>query len=223
MNSVSDRISFLMKQKGLKQVDIINATEASKGTVSKWISGVNVPSSEHLNKLVKLLGTNTDYLLLGKGNPNDQHITVSSVANVEKLPVRKIRQVPVLNWVQAGSFTGIGDNTYDEFEPVFEDDYGSKNIYWLKICGDSMKPAFNAGDLILIDADRTATAGNFVIAKVCDDEEATFKKFKPCGFDDNGKEYFQLIALNDFYPPIDSRYKPFEVIGVVVEHKRKLI
>lgn len=223
MNSVSDRISFLMKQKGLKQVDIINATKASKGTVSKWISGVNVPSSEHLNKLVKLLGTNADYLLLGKGNPNDQYITVPSITNVEKLPVRKIRQVPVLNWVQAGAFTEIGDNAYDEFEPVFEDDYGSKNIYWLKIRGDSMKPTFNEGDLILIDANRTAMAGNFVIAKVCDDAEATFKKFKPCGFDDKGKEYFQLIALNDFYPPIDSRYKPFEVIGVVVEHKRKLI
>lgn len=39
----------------------------------------------------------------------------------------------------------------------------------------------------------------------------------------DGKPYHQLIALNEFYPPIDSRAKPFEVIGVVLEHKRVLV
>lgn len=223
MNQFGERLFALRKEQKLARDALGLKIGVSKTAIKNWEDGSHVPKLEHMQSLAKVFKVSFDWLAYGKGNPNDQYITVPSITNVEKLPVRKIRQVPVLNWVQAGAFTEIGDNAYDEFEPVFEDDYGSKNIYWLKIRGDSMKPTFNEGDLILIDANRTAMAGNFVIAKVCDDEEATFKKFKPCGFDDNGKEYFQLIALNDFYPPIDSRYKPFEVIGVVVEHKRKLI
>lgn len=33
----------------------------------------------------------------------------------------------------------------------------------------------------------------------------------------------QLIALNDFYAPIDSRHEAIRIVGVVIEHKRRLI
>ena len=85
-----------------------------------------------------------------------------------------------------------------------------------------MEPDFRQADYLLVDADKPPKAGSFVIAMVADDTEATFKRYKPCGFDDTGQEYCQLVPLNDFHPVIDSRHKPFTVVGVVVEHKRRI-
>lgn len=123
---------------------------------------------------------------------------------------------PVINEVQAGYFTELGQDSFDEWRPAHH-----KGSYWLRIKGDSMTPDFAQGDLILVDKDRIASTGNYVVAQVADDPKATFKKYREC-FDDD-KPYYQLIAINDFYPIIDSRAKPFEVIGVVVEHSRGLV
>lgn len=136
------------------------------------------------------------------------------VDGVEAIHLKYI--YPVINEVQAGNFTDIGDDSYDEYRPAHH-----KGSYWLKIKGDSMTPEFRQGDLVLVDKERIATTGNYVVALIEGDAKATFKKYREC-FDD-GKPYYQLIALNDFYPIIDSRAKPFEVIGVVVEHNRGLV
>ena len=133
-----------------------------------------------------------------------------------------MRQIPVLNWVQAGVFTDISENGYDEFISIDFD--SSCNTYALRIRGDSMEKEFKEGDLIIVDADRQPVAGNYVIAMVDGADQATFKRYKPCGFDERlNKDYFQLIALNDFYAPIDSRHEAIRIVGVVIEHKRRLI
>ena len=75
-----------------------------------------------------------------------------------------------------------------------------------------------------IDAERQANAGDFVIAMVDHESQATFKRYKPCGYDEKlGREYCQLVPLNDFYPTIDSRAVHINIIGVVVKHERKLV
>lgn len=143
--------------------------------------------------------------------------------NVGKpIPLGKIRQIPIISWVQAGSLTDIShDLDYEDVEPIYGD-YGD-NIFWLRIKGDSMEPTFKEDELILVDTDKYPNPGNYVIALADGDTTATFKKWKPCGIDENtGKEYSQLIPLNNYYPIIDSRYKPFNIRGVVIEHKRKL-
>lgn len=148
------------------------------------------------------------------------------LGNVESVPNKldeRTRYAPVLNYVQAGVFTEIGDNGYDEYLP-YSDSKVSDNAYWLIVKGDSMTPDFQEGDLLLVDANRQPKSGDYVIAKIADENEATFKRYKVCGFDEKlNTEYFQLIALNEFYSPIDSRYKPFVVLGVVVEYKRTFV
>lgn len=69
MQEPIDRIRRLMRERGLRQVDIANATGASKGAVSKWFSGTFSPSSEYLVKIANILDTTPSYLLTGEGNP----------------------------------------------------------------------------------------------------------------------------------------------------------
>lgn len=64
---------------------------------------------------------------------------------------------------------------------------------------------------------------NYVAALEHDKNNATFKKYRPKGFDDNGVEYWHLVPSNDEYPIIDSRYQPFDVLGVAVERNQSLV
>lgn len=65
MSEISDRIIRRMKDLSLKQTDLVKATGLSKGTVSKWVSGVNTPSADVLPALAKALQTTSDWIISG--------------------------------------------------------------------------------------------------------------------------------------------------------------
>lgn len=136
---------------------------------------------------------------------------------------KSIRYVPVLNFVQAGEFHQYHDDAIsDEFEPVIGEGYGDA-LYWVELDGDSMVPDFSSGERVLIDADLQPNPGDFVIALKAGEKKATFKKWRPRGFDEQtGQEYAQLIPSNDDYPIIDSRFTPFTICGVAIERKQVL-
>lgn len=74
MNEVRDRIVQRMKALNLKQVDLVELTGSSKGTVSKWISGMNTPSNTILPTLAKTLQTSSEWLIHGNESYNFQKI-----------------------------------------------------------------------------------------------------------------------------------------------------
>ena len=69
MNEIRDRIIQRMNELKLRQADLIQALGISKGTVSKWVSGVNTPSSSVLPDLAKVLQTTPDWLIKGGSAP----------------------------------------------------------------------------------------------------------------------------------------------------------
>lgn len=94
------------------------------------------------------------------------------------------------------------------------------NDDWFFIASSDMYPAFAIGDRVRIDTDGQPQAGHYVLVNYNDKQ--ILRKFRP-KFDDNGVPYAELIASNDDYPVIDSRHQSFEIIGVAVEYKRKLV
>ena len=68
VETVADRIQLKMKAKGCKQSEMTAATGATKGTVSKWVSGTNTPKGEFLIRLAAFLGTNSSWILTGQGS-----------------------------------------------------------------------------------------------------------------------------------------------------------
>lgn len=221
-----ERIQQKLDEKHLRQADIARATGKSTAAVAKWLKGDNVPKTESLKQIAQLLGTTDEWLLTGK---EDKQTILQKLRQKADMIQGKIdglelvkfamRKLPVLNEVQAGLFTGVGDDIFDDEDCEWV--HGEEGDYWLRIKGDSMMPDFKQGDLLLVDMNRIAVTGNYVVAKQHDREYATFKKFRECY--ENGQIYYELIALNSFYPVIDSRINPFDVIGVVIQHKRVLI
>tara|TARA_Y100000766_G_scaffold110165_1_gene94273 strand:- start:535 stop:1299 length:765 start_codon:yes stop_codon:yes gene_type:complete len=63
--TAQDRLISRAKELNLKQIDIVKATKASKGTVSNWFAGRDVPSSKYLVPLSKLLKVTPDWILSG--------------------------------------------------------------------------------------------------------------------------------------------------------------
>lgn len=224
MTSLAERLKTARKTAGLTQNQIAEAVGISQPTYQALESG-KVKKTSYMIEIAKVLRVNSNWLATGQGEmtvkPTIDELRLKmdeiqgKVNGVERANL--VKMLPVINEVQAGKFTEIGDDVFDEYVPAHPKD----GDYWLRVKGDSMTPDFKQGDLILVGKDLTAVTGNYVVALIADDPKATFKKYREC-FDD-GKPYHQLIALNEFYPPIDSRAKPFEVIGVVLEHKRVLV
>lgn len=210
-----DRLDKLMSDKEVDITTLQRATGISYEMIRRYKAGLAKPREEKLRKLADYLGVSVAYLSLGAGRFDD-NVKVAGY-------IKKVREVPVLTWVQAGLFNETGELEYDATEPVYDDNYPD-DVYWLRVKGDSMQPRFFEGDLLLIDPNRQAKGGDFVIAREeFESNSMTFKKLRSCFDDKTGKDYYQLVPLNDDYAVVDSRYKPFVIQGVVIERKEVLV
>ncbi|WP_201634125.1 S24 family peptidase [Psychrobacter immobilis] len=60
------RINARLRELGLRQVDVVKATGASKGAVSTWVNGSSSPQDKYLVLLSSLLKTTPHWLMTGK-------------------------------------------------------------------------------------------------------------------------------------------------------------
>lgn len=60
---LNEKIVSLRKKKGLSQQDLAEALDVSRQAVSRWETGVAVPSSENLKFIGNLFDVSLDYLL----------------------------------------------------------------------------------------------------------------------------------------------------------------
>nr|WP_306440834.1 S24 family peptidase [Neisseria dentiae] len=88
----------------------------------------------------------------------------------------------------------------------------SASTFALKLKGDSMKPAFSDGDMIIIDPLEKPEPGEFVLAQV--DKDILFRKYRIDNLDK-----FSLQPLNSDYPVISSSEAKIKIIGTLVEHR----
>lgn len=132
-----------------------------------------------------------------------------------------LHRIPVLDFVQAGLFHECG---YDGINPKGDTYTTYQNakpecVFSLEVSGLSMAPEFNPGDKLVVDASKPPYPGCYVIAQN-GSHEATFKKYRAIGYDEHGRETFELIPLNPDFPTMNSTQQEIRIIGVVVEHLR---
>jgi SOS-response transcriptional repressor LexA len=122
-----------------------------------------------------------------------------------------LNQVPIISWVQAGSFVNPDCQTtpgYAEEFVFYPGKEKSKRMFALRVKNDSMEPEFKDGDIVIIDPDRFRENGDYVVAK--NGDEATLKRFVV-----DGSKYY-LMPLNKLYQPIEMKDDNYSVVGVVV-------
>jgi SOS-response transcriptional repressor LexA len=209
----SERIKELRKKQGLTQQKLGELVGASRASISQWESGEHSPSGDYLIALAKAFGVSPHWLSTGKGSPE--------LSNVEPAVIPQGFRVPIISYVQAGHWREMCEqaSAFDgNVEYVTVSIETGSRAFGLWICGKSMLPFFNEGDLIIVDPDEAPRPGDYVVAKN-GSIEATFKKYRPRGIDENGQDVFELVPLNDDFPTLHSDRQHIEIIGVMVEHR----
>lgn len=124
---------------------------------------------------------------------------------------------PEISWVQAGSAREAIDMGNVALCPQHTSDvWAGEDAFWLRVSGNSMTStsgtSFPEGTLILVAPDREPRSGQFVVARMIDSNEATFKQL----IRDAGELY--LKPLNQSYPTkaVDDTW---EIVGTVVDGK----
>ncbi|OYQ94996.1 LexA family transcriptional repressor [Citrobacter freundii] len=128
------------------------------------------------------------------------------------------KEFPLISWVSAGQWLeAVEPYKLEEIEEWPETTtHAGANSFWLTVKGDSMTSpvGFTVPDgmIILVDPTKEAKSGKLVVAKLTNDNEATFKMY----IEDAGRRF--LKPLNPQYP-ITEINGNCQIIGTVVDVK----
>lgn len=214
VKTVGERLRWARKQRGMTQQQVATAAGVSQGTIGNAESGAREKPRE-LNAIAAALKVNVTWAETGRGQWDE-------ASNVTSAPPG--RRVPIISWVQAGTWAEVQDNFHpgeaDEWAIAF-DTLPGNSAFALVVEGDSMTNpipgslSFPAGTVIIVDPDRGAGPGDFVVAKDVQTQRATFKKL----VHDAGRWY--LRPLNPAYPTLEIDDPGVRVIGRVIEYQTR--
>lgn len=143
-------------------------------------------------------------------------------------PTKKVmKKVPILGEVECGRPNARdaqnAAKAISEGDYVFVDEEMPDGTFAVRLSGSSMLPIFAKGDIVIIDPTLRPRPGDYVVAERDEgcDCEGTFKKFRVSGYDEFGRECFELVPLNPDFPTLSSTQMPLRIAGVMVEHRRR--
>lgn len=198
-----------MKERGITQEKLAEHIGVSQGGVAHWLSGRREPSLEVISKVLNYLGL-PDMAVRQVSDQPDSNVEMTLQ------PTRSF-SYPEISWVQAGSAREAIDMGNVALCPQHTSDvWAGEDAFWLRVSGNSMTStsgtSFPEGTIILVAPDIEPRSGQFVVARMIDSNEATFKQL----IRDAGELY--LKPLNSAYPTkaVDDTW---EVVGTVVDGK----
>lgn len=201
------------------QADIAKRLGVNRSAITNWkLRGV---SKSAALKVEELTGVSASYILNGgefKGGCDD---LADAPDTADATDVANVGDVIELDVFDMYAIARKSERTGTQ-QVVKRSNY-SDSSFIVYIDSDSMSPIYNKDDIIIVDTARVAKTGDDVIALNSNAGRAMLRRVRFDMYDNKeGATYNELIALNDFYPALDSRSMRFEIIGVVVEHIRIL-
>lgn len=186
-------------------------------TIRMWENGATNPNLLLWPIIARTYNINETYLLeLCRRNtkPIPDSKTISKKL-LGKKPVSPTN-IPVISWVQAG-------NRVDRVRPVNGDQFTvvlggvSNQAFALRIYGDSMKPEFSVGEIIVVDPAVKPRIGKYVVAKIeigkGENRQAMLKQLV------RHRDQICLKPFNDKKQPLSIA--DAEIIGCVVSKIRE--
>ena len=159
-----ERIQQKLDEKNLKQADIARATGKSSAAVTKWLRGENVPKTEALKQIAKLLNVDDEWLLTGKGSSSAiPHLTPVATWD-DSTPLEEDEvEIPFFKDFSFACGSGaINEHIANEKRKLRMSKATLRNLSISKenavaatASGDSMSPTIQDGDTIHIDLGRT--------------------------------------------------------------------
>lgn len=194
ITALAARLALLVGRKWPERGGQSRAAEAfgvTPASLSRYLSGKTVPTTETLMKMAEVLG-----------------VSLSDLEGVgPKVADKGAFSLPNLGWVPAGK---LADAASKNDRVAFHEWFGGDGVYTLDVRGDSMMGAgiFNH-DIIVVKQTDHADPDDIVVAEVNGE-----KTVKQLGMTD-GK--LSLLSFNDDFPPIIlSESDNARICGVVI-------
>ncbi|CNE87309.1 LexA family transcriptional regulator [Yersinia mollaretii] len=208
------------KALGISQESVAHELGVGQSAVNQFLNGINPLNVTNAAAFAKVLNepiSSFSPSLAKELAKMAESLSISTRSGLKDKPAGSVaNSYPLISWISAGSW-------YEAIEPYSLRDIeiwpeSTKNAhdsaFWLSVKGDSMTSpsgiSFPEGMIILVDPEKEPMPGNFVIAKLTDDNEATFKKL----IVDAGVKY--LKPLNPAYRLIELTGN-CKIVGVVVD------
>ena len=202
------RLKALRAAHQISQKDLAAQLFVSPQAVGKWEREEATPNPETVRKLSEIFDVSADYLL---GRELSQNVSPASHA----------LRVPVLGVIQAGVPMDAIQDILDWEEIPASWGSGSREYFGLRVKGDSMYPKYLEGDTVILRKDHACDSGDDC-AVLVNGDAATLKQVI---LREDGA--VELRPVNPTYPPrtyspAEIESLPVQVIGVVVELRRKI-
>ena len=166
VSTLQVRLREAMDLRGMRPVDLVNASGVTKGSISLYLSGRNIATNDRLYAIAKALRVNPGWLM---GYDVERDDISVFYPNLEPMPAT--RSVPILGIIACGEPI-LAEQNIDGYAEV------PSNIrcdFILRCKGDSMTGArIYDGDIVYIKAQPEVENGQ--IAAVLVDGEATLKR-----------------------------------------------
>lgn len=201
-NRVKSLLELQAKAGTQKQLAI--SLDCTAGYIGQLTTGYRPITEKNARKIEKKLNLPANWM------DYDHSMETASHQNVSPIMAKNgthatIKEVPLISWVQAGEWAdvvdnyNIGDGEDSLLCPVIHSD----STFALRVEGDSMtspypgQKTYPNGIIIFVDPNQNAEIGDRVVAKLDDDNKATFKVLA----EDAGKRF--LKPLNPQYRNLD--------------------
>ena len=229
MSSVSERILMRMKELNLQQVDLIGATGLSKGTVSKWISGINTPSGKSITSLARALKTSPEWILDGvitpeKSNADIAQMEVGIYQDGDPVPDGYVA-IDYYDDVYVSAGNGYlnlekpsNNKMLFPIDLIKECNVEPATTKVIHVRGESMFPKLKDGQAISIDMSaRTIYDGEIYAFQVGDDTKIKYL----FNWNEQGKGGFKAVSANsdknqfpdEYYSPDQIESEGISILG----------
>lgn len=187
--------------------DLHRESGIDAGTLSRLEQGKTGHSAESVEKLCKAFGI-SEGALFADENPEDNRML-------------EFRRIPILDATIIPAYA-IDHEIIEvpEYLKYIAVDKGiSFHSFGYVPDVSTLRPAFEDGDIVVIDPAIKPLPGDFVVA-VISRSVVSFSRYKVTSESEDGVENFELVPLNDFYPVVSSLQPGVRLVGTMVEHRR---
>ena len=212
-NYFSTNLKKIREDRGLSQNKLGNMVGVNQTTIARWENKEIAPSIDNVEEISNKLNVPL-YDLLGTDLrfDNATPININTDDNYVK--------IPVLGVIKAGIPIEAQQDILEYIDIPKSWTKGGKELFGLRISGDSMFPKYNEGDTVVFEKNNDfETANNKDVAIMINGDDATFKKLLI------NTEGITLVPYNTgayelmMYSNKDIEEKPIRIIGIA----RKII
>ena len=196
-------IKYYCNLKGIKPTVACRESGVGSSFINNLERG-QTPSVAKVQMLADYLGVTTSQLLGEASGSSSSGIRIPVLGTIPAgIPLEAIEDI--LDWEEIPAAWGSGDRQY----------------FGLRVKGDSMYPRYLEGDTVILRKETTCESGDDC-AVLVNGETATLKQVMI-----RGDGTLELRPTNPAYPPriyspAEIESLPVQIIGVVVELRRKI-